>query len=138
MKTVSITRTYQNNKQSLGLCEIRNESNMVIFSALSLERGWLDNKQNISCIPKGNYTVVLEYSNAFKRDLWEIKNVPNRSECKFHSANYWYQLQGCIALGNSLKDIDKDGFIDILNSSNTMGLFHRALDGEKRFNLIVK
>jgi len=83
------------------------------------------------------YKVVLEYSNRFKTDLWEIKGVENRSECKFHAANYWYQLNGCIALGSRLADINKDGYNDITSSKNTMKAFHKALENDTEALLII-
>lgn len=138
MKTIKITRTFQNDKQTLGVCTIYDEQNRAIFSGLSLERGWLDNKKNISCVPKGSYDVVLEYSNAFKKELWELKKVPNRTECKFHAANFWHQLKGCISLGSRLVDIDKDGYYDVTSSGNTMLSFHIALRGETEAKLIIE
>ena len=103
-----------------------------------MERGWLDNLRNISCVPKGHYTLIYEYSPKFDRELWELKNVPNRAECKFHAANYWHQLNGCISLGSRLIDIDNDGFYDIASSGNTMLSFHVALRGETRAKLIIE
>ena len=72
---------------------------------------------------------MLEYSNRFKKKLWEIKGVSNRSECKFHSANYWFQLNGCIALGLSLKDINNDCYNDVTSSKKALKSFHSALKG---------
>jgi hypothetical protein len=135
--TIYIQRTYQNDKQTLGVCTIYDELNRPFFSGLSLERGWLDNQTNISCVPLGTYKVVLEYSNKFDKELWELKNVPNRSECKFHSANYWYDLNGCISLGSRLLDIDKDGYYDIANSTNTMLSFHKVLGSKRTVDLII-
>ena len=138
MKTIKIKRTFQNSKQSLGVCSIFDEENRAIFSGLSLERGWLDNSRRVSCVPKGRYTLILEYSEKYGRELWELKNVPNRSECKFHAANYWHQLQGCISLGSRLMDIDNDGYYDVTSSGNTMLSFHIALRGETRAELIIE
>jgi len=137
MKTVRLNRTFQNEKQSLGVCTVFDEFNRPVFSGLSLERGWLNNQSNISCVPKGTYTLVLEYSPAFDKFLWELKNVPNRTECKFHAANYWHQLKGCVALGSRLLDIDKDGYYDIASSTNTMISFHKALQGLTKVDLII-
>ena len=103
-----------------------------------MERGWLDNQSNISCVPEGTYTLVWEYSPRFQTMLWELKDVPNRSECKFHAANYWKQLNGCIALGRSITDIDKDGFKDITSSKSTMNAFHNAMHGVQTAKLIIK
>lgn len=137
MKTIQIKRAFQNDKQTLGVCTVLDEFNRPLFSAISLERGWLDNKINISCVPKGIYPVVFEYSPKFDKYLWELKKVPNRTECKFHSANFWYQLNGCIALGTMTKNIDKDGFYDISNSKNTMKYFDFILKNETKVDLII-
>ena len=124
---VEIYRLNQNKNQTSGICIVSDENGSPLFTALSLERGWRNNEQNISCVPTGKYKIVYESSNRFKRHLWELKDVPNRSECKFHSANYWYQLNGCISLGLTFKDINKDGYRDLTDSVNTMKAFHSVL-----------
>ena len=137
MRTIKVVRDWQDENQTLGKCTVYDENNKPLFSGMSLERGWRNNENRISCVPLGTYTSVLEWSNRFKTDLWEIKNVPARSECKFHSANYWYQLNGCIALGRSLADINKDGYQDVTSSKSTMKAFHKALEGETKVDLII-
>lgn len=138
MKIIKITRDKQDINQTVGTCVIYDECDMPIFSALSLERGWRENKKSVSCVPLGSYDVVLEYSPRFDMHLWELKDVENRSECKFHSANYWYQLNGCIALGNRLADINNDGYNDVLSSKLTMRAFHKTLNGDTKALLIIK
>jgi hypothetical protein len=133
---IELFRMEYEEKQTLGECAIT-ENGKDIFLAKSLERANNNNQRNISCIPQGEYLCVLEYSNKFDCDLWEIKGVPNRSECKFHSANYWHDLNGCVALGDKFMDIDKDGFRDVLNSNNTMKEFHKTLKELKEVQLIV-
>lgn len=137
MKTIKIYRNWQDTNQTLGNCVVLDEKKKPIFSALSLERGWRNNEQGVSCIPIGIYQVVLEWSAKFQKKLWEIKGVENRSECKFHAANYWYQLNGCIALGQRLLDINNDGYNDITNSRNTMQSFHRAFEKDEEALLFV-
>ena len=122
--------------QTLGECFITEDSK-DLFKANSLERADDNNKPDISCIPRGTYKVVYEYSDKFKTMLWEIKDVPNRSECKFHSANFWHQINGCVALGDKLTDIDGDGYRDVTNSKNTMKRFHKVLEGLTEVELIV-
>ncbi len=138
MKTIIINRDVLQDNQTLGVCYIKSEKNNPKYVGFSLERGWKNNQNNISCIPEGTYKVVLEYSARFKKDLWEIKGVPNRAECKFHSANYWYQLNGCIALGRKRIDINSDGYADVTSSRDVMNEFHELLKGEKEAVLIVK
>jgi hypothetical protein len=133
---IEIFRLEYEEKQVLGDCVIT-EDDQELFSSKSLERADNNNQRMISCIPEGEYKCVLEYSARFKTDLWEIKGVPNRSECKFHSANYWHDLNGCIALGDRFLDINHDGFRDVLNSNNTMKKFHKVLEGLTEIQLIV-
>lgn len=135
--SVYIVRDLFFDKQaSIGTCFVyKNEEQL--FKSESLERGWTDNERGTSCIPIGTYDLVLEYSPRFKTDLWEVKGVPNRSECKFHAANYFWQLNGCIALGSNRKRIDGDLVMDVTNSRNTLKEFHLALEGEKWARLHV-
>ena len=136
--TIIVIRDDQDSKQSLGICYVKNEFGEIVFKSEAIERGWRNNQSRVSCIPEGEYPVKLEYSNRFKKKLWEIYEVPNRAECKFHAANYARQLNGCIALGNNRKDIDHDGYFDVTSSRITMSKFHKALQGETRAILVVK
>ncbi len=138
MKTIHINRDDVGDEQCLGVCYVADENCKRLFKSECIERGWLDNKKRISCIPTGSYVARLEWSSRFKKKLWEIYNVPNRSECKFHAANYSRQLNGCIALGQNRRDIDKDGLDDVTSSRKTMALFHKALDGDEVAYVIVK
>ena len=136
---IKIERYWQNVNETFGTCTVLGDNDMPLFSSLALERGWRNNEKSVSCIPKdsGPYEVVIEWSNKFKQDLWEIKGVPNRSECKFHAANYWKQLNGCIALGRRPADINNDGYMDITSSRDTMNDFHRAMKGCTKAILVI-
>lgn len=139
MKTVEVLRDlFYDGQASLGTCYVFDESGKRIFKGASLERGWVNNQNMISCIPVGEYRLVYEWSPKFGQYLWEIYGVPNRRECKFHVANYWYQLNGCIGLGRYEKLIDGDNVLDVTYSVDTMKRFHRALKGETKARLIVK
>jgi hypothetical protein len=134
---IKVHRFWQDDNQSSGIAVVLKEDGFPAFASLSLERGWRGNKKGESCIPIGVYDLVLEYSNRFKTDLWEVKNVPNRDECKFHAANYYHQLNGCIALGLRSKKINSDNYMDVTNSGDTMRAFHEALKGHKKAVLVV-
>tara|TARA_R110000851_G_C12689820_1_gene524813 strand:+ start:42 stop:473 length:432 start_codon:yes stop_codon:yes gene_type:complete len=134
---IKLHRYSQDKNQSMSVITVLNNLNKPLFSSIGIERGWRNNEKNVSCIPKGTYNVVLEYSNRFKQDLWEIKGVRNRSETKFHAANFWNQLNGCIALGVKPRDINKDGYLDVTESRKTMTNFHNALKGETKVSLII-
>jgi len=137
-RTVIIYRSKnRNEKQSVGFCVVIDDSGNVLFSSQSLERGWLNNKKRVSCVPAGVYDLVLEYSPRFGKDLWELKNVPGRSECKFHSINFSRDLNGCIGLGSKLFDLDYDGLLDVTNSRNTMKRFHKAMGPIKKSKVVI-
>lgn len=131
MKTVLITRFKGDKDHTLGFCFIKDEDMTLEYLGCTLERGFLDNKKNVSCVPAGIYNLKLEYSPKFETNLWELYGVPNRSECKFHVANYWHQLNGCIALGDKHLDIDNDGVLDVTNSRLTLDKFHKALQKQE-------
>lgn len=138
MKKIKVHRNWWSNFQVLGNCTVLSEEGKPLFSSLSMERPWKENKQKISCIPAGDYKVVLEYSDKFKKKLWEIKDVPNRSECKFHAVNYVFQLEGCIGLGEDLVDLNSDGYDDITNSRKTMERFHNAFGDDTEAILEIR
>lgn len=108
------------------------------FSCMTIEQDWNDNKPNESCFPPGEYELVFEYSNKFGENLWEFKNVPGRSECKFHVANKVEELEGCVAPGLIHQDIDQDGDIDVKWSRSALNALHDSLRGHSRVTAIVR
>jgi hypothetical protein len=136
MKTVYILRDKIGTKQSLGALLVV-KAGRVLFNSHVLERGWLDNQRNVSCVHAGIYPLRLEYSNKFKRKLWEAFNVPNRNECKFHSANFWNELNGCFAPGESRRNIGFDAELDMVNSGKMLNLFMTAMGSDTESRLVI-
>lgn len=109
-----------------------------IWKFVTLELPWNNNAYQDSCVPPGRYPVVKEHSPKFGEILPELKDVPNRSECKFHVANYPSELLGCIAPGLSFGDLDEDGLLDVASSrkaldkimSLTPGSFEVIINGD--------
>ena len=136
-KELILTRVKGDSNMTAGVLIIIDENGWPLYSCNCIERGWQDNEKNISSIPRGTYEIVLEYSPRFGRDLWEIKGVPNRSECKIHASNYWHELNGCIAPGEFLTDMDGDNYRDVANSRKTLKKIHRFLKGTKSTNITI-
>ncbi|MBK9270777.1 MAG: hypothetical protein IPM48_04200 [Saprospiraceae bacterium] len=124
---VVIRRSYEE-KQVLGTLLIMDEVK-TLFNCRTLELAWQRNQKNISCVPAGKYMMKFEYSSKFKRKLWELKAVPNRTEIKFHVANFHHELNGCIAVGDLHLDMNQDGFRDLRNSRNTLDKIHQYTNG---------
>ncbi len=134
---VDIYRFFADENQTSGVAIVTDEGGFPLFTALSLERGNNGNKRNESAIPAGTYKMVYEWSPRFERFLWEIKGVDGRSECKFHSANYWHQLDGCVALGLTYNDINNDGYKDVTSSKDMIDEFHKVLEGQTEVELNI-
>jgi len=129
MKMVKLFRFWGDKNQTTGTLLVCDPKGQPCFMRPCIERGDRNNERNESRVPAGVYPLVLEYSPRFKKELWEIKDVPNRSECKIHPSNFWDQLNGCIAPGAKLLDIDKDGYYDVTQSQGSVRAFEAALKG---------
>jgi len=84
----------------------------------TVERPWLDNAPNVSCVPEGTYEVNWRESPRFGY-TWELQDVPDRTYILIHVANFPKDIQGCIGLGTSLMG-DR---IAVGNSRNAMKKF---------------
>lgn len=138
MIQIIVIRDVLKGNATLGKLYVKHADGKVVYIGESLERAWKDNAQMESCIPVGIYPLKFEYSPRFKQSLWEVYGVPNRRECKFHAANYWKQLNGCIAPGERRVDIDRDGTLDVTNSKKTLAKLHKEMGGAIDAILVVK
>lgn len=130
-----LTRKTFTNKETLGEMICYNGINEIKIKTLELP--WLDNKRDISCIPAGTYVCKWTKSGLFKSGTYEVQNVPSRSGIRLHIANYFNQIKGCIALGMTLADINKDGQIDTVSSKVAFDTLN-GFFGKKDFTLIIK
>lgn len=115
----TIKRFSHETKQTLGELSLFDNNGKEIFNCKTLELPWLDNATQKSCIPTGTYKVIQRTSQKFKKHF-HVTEVPGRSYILIHAGNYHWDILGCILVGDSLKDINNDGFRDILNSKNTL------------------
>lgn len=90
----------------------------------SIERPWLDNAANVSCIPEGTYQTGWRESPRFG-ETWIIKDVPDRTFILIHPANYPKDVQGCIGLGMQLMG-DR---VAVGRSRDALKLFESATKG---------
>lgn len=91
----------------------------------TLERAWHGNRQNISCIPEGDYNFLPHAwaenaPNKFKK-VWHIQNVPMRSYILLHAGNSIADTMGCILVGNGVNIRDNTGaLLDSKNAINEL------------------
>lgn len=128
--TVTLKRLSDDGVQTQGLLYCNG------FSCKTLERSYKDNKPYISSIPKGLYLVKWSFSLRLLQYTYEVKNVLGRAGIRFHRGNFFFDVDGCILLGNGFTDLNKDGKVDIINSTTTLSKFV-SLMGKKDFNLQI-
>lgn len=138
MKKVTITRTFGNDKQTLGVLTTDG------FTCKSLELPDKKNASRVSCIPEGVYICKYTKSPLFSKNAgkdvftYAVLNVPKRAGIRIHSANYARQLLGCIALGAAHKDLDIDGQLDVIHSGDTIRKFEEVMNKEDFELTIIK
>lgn len=75
----------------------------------TVERPWLNNQPGRSCFPEGEYTLRLRSSPVVQRTSkgkypkgFEVSNIPGRSLCMLHVANFPTDVEGCIGIGKEI------------------------------------
>lgn len=107
-----LTRIDYGAKGTYGFLSIEGEPPRFV----TLELPWKDNQRQVSCIPKGTYQLKRKYSPRFQR-VWEVKDVPGRSDILIHRGNFIHEIQGCILLGRGILPIDPKN--DVRGISNS-------------------
>jgi hypothetical protein len=106
---------------------IRIPSGVIINT---LELPYRDNKENVSCIPIGNYECSKILSPKFG-ETFEITNVIQRTHILFHSGNTAQDTHGCILLGM------RTAKLGLLESKRAMTIFLDELKDCKNFMLSI-
>lgn len=116
--TLNIVRNYER-LQTTGFASLLNDKKETIFTFRTLELPWLNNQNLISCIPRGSYKVVPRHSAKY-RNHFHVLNVPSRDFILIHSGNFVSDSTGCILVGAQLRDLNKDGLLDVTDSLLTL------------------
>lgn len=112
------------------------------FSCFSMELPWRNNKSGLSCIPTGEYTVIVRWSRKYGYHF-HITGVDGRTWILLHSGNFAGDVtkgfkthsHGCILLG--LKTGFLNGQRAVLNSRVAIRRFYKLMNG-KPFKLIIR
>lgn len=127
---IKIVRLDYGEKQTLGYL-----FNGLKQIACTLELPYLDNQSQISCIPKGVYEVVKRTSAKYG-EHFHILNVPNREYILIHNGNYYTQIKGCVLVGYTHSDIDKDGLKDVTSSVKKLNELIKTLPNKFTLEII--
>jgi hypothetical protein len=102
-------------------------------ACVTLEDHWRNNQKQISCIPAGTYEVE-KYSGTKFKNVWIIKNVPNRSAILIHWGNRDDDTIGCVLVGTEYATIE--GETGILGSMKAMDKLRKILPNKFTLTII--
>jgi hypothetical protein len=98
-------------------------------SLKTLERAWINNEPNISCIPEGEYLckwMEASASGKYKR-VWHLQDVEGRSAILIHAGNLVRHTKGCILVGKHHGRIK--GHDAVLSSKPALNKLRRVFEG---------
>ena len=122
MNKIEVIRTFHDSKETLGAdSRITGDNGETVFSFVTMELPDKHNERRESCIPAGRYFYkkVLA-SNAIPYEHLLLQNVSVRDGICVHRGNYFFNSKGCILVGKTFADINKDGEQDITSSKDTL------------------
>lgn len=134
--TILLNRLLDNGNETIGRASLIAENFTSLLDFVTLERSWLDNLEDISCIPPGKYVVLVRYSDKYGRHL-EVTNVMGRTEILFHWGNYYTNSKGCILVGKKHAYIDKDRNLDVSNSKPTFKKLMDSIKDNDNIQLVI-
>jgi hypothetical protein len=141
MNRLIVTRSPWTNEGTFGEAELVNAAGIVLWSGDSLELPWRNNQPMISCVPAGVYQTRIVFFGAIGMNVYELQNVPGRTDCLVHPANwagdaamgFYTELHGCTALGNGVGILTPSGYAAqqaLLASDAAIKAFMQAAAGD--------
>jgi Family of unknown function (DUF5675) len=126
---IDLLRVGRSNRGTFGVLRYQ----QVAF-AVTLERPWEDNQQNISSIPAGRYRCRRIRSPRFG-NTYEVCDVPNRTNVLFHKGNYLSDTQGCILVGEEFSGTWDKPFV--ASSERGFSEFMQLLADAPEFDVVI-
>jgi hypothetical protein len=99
--------------------------------ATTLEPNWIDNEENKSCIPPGNYVCRRITSPKFG-ETFEITGVQDRTNILFHKGNTFKDTHGCVLVAEGFRESY------VSNSLNGYTAFMDSLKGQSEALLVIE
>ena len=127
MKTVKLIRTVQTETETIGVFFTDG------FQCMTLERPWLNNQPDKSCIPEGTYVVKRDLTG--KQRYYAVTDVPGRTYIEIHNVRFVTGLLGCIALAEAIGLVD--GRLSAIDSEFACDRFLQFM-GDETFALVIE
>ena len=94
---------------------------------VTVEPEWRNNQIGVSSIPEGIYQVAPHNGTKYK-NVWKLKDVPNRSAILIHAGNTEDSTQGCIIVGSMFGNLN--GKYAVLRSGEALNKLREILPGK--------
>jgi len=110
------------------------------------ELPWRNNASGMSCVPSGSYPVILVFSPHFNRHIYQLQQVPGRSDVEIHPGNfagdtsmgYSSDVEGCILPGMNVGSIPNKTSTQqnpvmqkaVIQSGNAVTIFMQKLNNQ--------
>jgi hypothetical protein len=124
-----IIRVEQSNEGIFGVLKLEGRCFCV-----TLELPWVNNQNEISAIPKGEYTCYRVQSPS-QGEVWQLQNVPNRKHVLIHAGNTTRDTLGCILVAQFFGKLQ--GNRAVLNSGTTFNQFMEVTRQVNRLDLTI-
>lgn len=132
---IVLKRTWRTEKATIGVLYIYNDNDLdnSIFRCFTLEDKERDVKiKHETAIPAGAYEIAWTWSNAFKRNVLMLLNVPNFDRIYLHEGTKHEDTSGCILVAQIRRETT------IENSKPSIDCIEKlAREAEKRGEKIM-
>ena len=88
-----------------------------------------------TCVPRGTYDVVLNFSNRYQKVMPQVLNVPQFEGIRIHAGNFHGDTNGCVLLG-STRSTDFVGN-SMVTFDRLMGILEDAYDRQEPITLEI-
>jgi RHS repeat-associated protein len=111
------------------------------INLFTLEKPWVENKRNDSCVPIGEYETDITWSPKFQQKLPELQDVPgnrnydangNYQPIRIHRGNWPSDIQGCILVGTNYNPGQNEN--EILHSTTAVTQLMNLIKDVKNFD----
>ena len=131
-------------KETLG-CLYIFEGSKSIFNCVMIELPLFVvpmrlNWQKIDCIPGGMVYDVQRHISPTKGQCFKVMNVPGRTDVLWHIGNFAtgkkVDTEGCQLPGMRFEDINKDGELDVADSTKAMNTLLAIMPDEFKLHIL--
>jgi len=102
---------------------------------LTYELPWLFNERGVSCIPGNRSYICHRYTSPNFGEVFQVLNVPERTNILFHKGNTKKDTKGCIIVGEQFEQLGEE--FGVLRSGKGFQEFMHILDDTDKFELAI-